>query len=293
MKKILYTSFMVLTLVFITPNVNAEETIYYTNYENIQMTESEYNNLLQLGFTEDEIYQMNYQTFVDNKDLNATLVSETTKYYKTTTVTKNGVSTSTTDVVTKAQYEQGVQEQKVARSGSFYDGLVETNYKLMRTNISQIDEYQYRYKVTLNWTTMPSTRSHDIIGIGFQQAYVQLNSSVHFQQNYTYSTGSSASSVTCVPLSGTMGGSAVFKLPTGSLSKLSSMLYYNVRKANDNNTVTHMDAGGDYSHATSTISETMAQRHSVNHSAGIILQDSIVNYYDDINVATASWYGTW
>jgi len=291
MKKILYTSFALLFIVCMTINVSAAGSTYYTNYNNIEMTEQEYNNLVQLGFTENEIYLMDLETFNDNKDIEATLISENVKYYKTTTVTRNGVSTSTSEEITKDEYTRASKEPIQSRAS--YDGIITTNYKTFRTNISYLNQYEYRYKSTMNWTTIPSTRSYDIIAIGFQQAYVQLNSTIYFQQQYTTSSGSSSTSITCVPLEFSTGASAVFKLPSGTLSALSSYIYYDVTKANDNITVTEMEAGGDYSHATSSISQTNAKKHSVNHGTGIVLDSSIEDYYDGIPVATATWYGTW
>ena len=289
MRKILYTGFLLLLLGSITPTVNA--TAYYTNYNNIEMTEQEYQNLVELGFTESEIYQMGNEEFLNNKDINATLVTEKEEYYKVTTITKNGLSTSTSEVISKEQYNKEKNSTNM-QTRSTYDGIVETTYKLMRTNISNLNANEYRYKVTLDWQQIPSTRSHDIIAIGFEPALVQLNSLVYFQQNYTNSSGSH-SSITCVPIEGSNGVSSVFKLPTGTLTALSSYLYYDVRKAASGITVTAMDAAGDYSHATSTVSESNAQLHSVNHVTGIELNSSISSKYDGINIALASWYGTW
>lgn len=290
MKKTLYISFLILLMISLTKNVKADENIFYTNLYNINMTEQEYNNLLELGFDENEIYHMTNDIFMDNKDIEATLESETIEYYKVTTVTQNGNTTSTSEIITKDEYETGSQGPQTRAS---YDGIIQTDYKTMRTNISQLSNVQFRYKVTLTWRNMPSKRSYDIIAIGFQPSKVQFNSSVLFQQQYTTSSGTSYTSVTCIPKQGSNGGSAVFKLPTGTMTALSSYLYYNVRKADDSITITEMDAGGDYSHATSNISESNAQNHTVNHAGGIILDSDIEDYYDDIGVATASWYGTW
>ena len=290
MKKTLYISFLILLMISLTKNVKADENIFYTNLYNIEMTEQEYDNLLELGFDENEIYHMTNDIFMDNKDIEATLESETIEYYKVTTVTQNGNSTTTTEKITEEEYENGSQGPQTRAS---YDGIVETDYKTMRTNISQLSSVQYRYKVTLTWKNMPSKRSYDIIAIGFEPAKVQMNSTVLFQQQYTTSSGSSSTSSSCIQKSGSNGGSAVFKLPTGTMSALSSYMYYNVIKAADNITVTTMYAGGDYAHATENVSEANAQRHSVNHAGGIILEDAVEDSFDDILVATASWYGTW
>lgn len=288
MNKFIYSCFAVLLLGITTPIVNAGT--YYTNYNNIEMTENEYNNLVELGFTEDEIYLMGNTEFEANKDIEATLVSATEKYYKTTTIIQNGITTTSSEVISKEQYELEKDATPVTRS--IYNGLVTTDYKHMLMEMSQLDDNEMRLKITLTWLNIPSTRSNDIIGIGFEQSVVGLNSSIYFQQNYTNSSGSH-SSVTSIPQEFSTGVSSVFDLPNGTISALSSYMYIDVRKNDDDETITDMDAGGDYAHATSTISETNAKKHTVNHISGIVLQSSIQDYYDGINVATASFIGTW
>ena len=288
MNKFIYSCFAVLLLGITTPIVNAGA--YYTNYNNIEMTENEYNNLVELGFTEDEIYLMGNTEFEANKDIEATLVSATEKYYKTTTIIQNGITTSSSEVISKEQYELEKDATPVTRS--IYNGLVTTDYKHMLMEMSQLNDVEMRLKITLTWLNIPSTRSNDIIGIGFEQAYVDINSSIYFQQNYTNSSGSH-SSVTSIKQTFNTGASAVFDLPNGTISALSSYMYYDVIKVDEDYTINNMDAGGDYAHATSTISETNALKHSVNHVSGIVLQSSIQDYYDGINVATASFIGTW
>ena len=64
MNKFIYSCFALLLLGITTPNVYASA--YYTNYNNIEMTENEYNNLVELGFTEDEIYLMGNEEFEAN-----------------------------------------------------------------------------------------------------------------------------------------------------------------------------------------------------------------------------------
>lgn len=289
MKKFIYSSFAIILFLLVVPTVNA--TAYYTNDNNIEMTEQQYNNLIQLGFTESEIYQMGNEEFEANKDVNATLVSENQQYYKTTTTIRNGITTKSSEVITEEQY-QAEKDSNTPQTRS-YDAIVTTEYKQMRTSISKYSDIKYRYKVTLTWLNMPSKRSYDIIGLGYQQAIVYMSlAGVQFQQNYTIS-GTNYSSVVCTPLEFDTGASAVFLLPSGTLSALSSYMYYEVLKYDDTYTITEMYAGGDYAHATSTISKTNAQKHSVNHGTGIVLQSSISGYYDGIPVAQAIWEGTW
>ena len=64
-KSYMYILLSLFIFAFCIGNVNASE---YTNYYGINMTEQEYNNLLNLGFTEDEIYYMSEESFELNKD---------------------------------------------------------------------------------------------------------------------------------------------------------------------------------------------------------------------------------
>lgn len=288
MNKFIYSCFALLLLGITTPVVHASA--YYTNYNNIEMTENEYNNLVELGFTEDEIYMMGNTEFETNKDIEGTSVSSTEQYYKTTTIIRNGITTTSSERISEEQYE--LEKDANQQTRSIYDGLVTTEYKHMLMHMAQLDDNEMRLKITLTWLNIPSTRSNDIIGIGFEQAYVDINSSLYFQQNYTNSSGSH-SSVTCIQQTFDTGASSVFDLPNGTISALSSYMYYDVIKVDEDYTVTEMDAGGDYAHATSSISETNALKHSVNHGTGIELQSSITSYYDGINVATATYLGAW
>lgn len=288
MNKFIYSCFALVLLGITTPNVYASA--YYTNYNNIEMTENEYNNLVELGFTENEIYLMGSEEFEANKDIEGTMVSSVGQYYKTTTITQNGITTSSSEIISEEQYE--LEKNANPQGRSIYDGAVETDYKYMHMNMTILDDNEMRLKVTLNWLQIPSTRSNDIIGIGFEQSLVELNSSIFFQQNYTNSSGSH-SSVTSIPQEFSTGVSSVFDLPNGTISALSSYMYIDVIKVDESYAITNMDAGGDYAHATSSISETNAKKHSVNHGTGIVLQSSIASYYDAINVATATYLGAW
>jgi len=287
MNKFIY---IITLILFLTPNIiKAKE--YYVNANNIKITQIEYKNLQQLGFTKDEINSMNLQEFINNKDIDATLISEEDQYYKTTNKIKNGNKISTFKLITENQYHNETKNYNYISYG--YDGIVETEYKHMHTSIIKIDEYQYRYKITLNWLKIPKVRSYDIIGIGIQPAYVKINSSIYAKQNYTYKNGTIKESITCIPIESKNGGSAIIKLPKGKIKKLSSYLYFNIKKVNDNNIVTHMEAGGDYAHAIKQTSYKNALKHTINYSKGIQLEHKIQKYYDGINVATASWYGIW
>lgn len=279
-KKNLYSYLFISLFIFVLSlgQVNASE---YVNYYGISMTSQQYNNLLQLGFSENEIYYMLEETFESNKDLNATLISKNDKYYKTIYTGLDGESYSME--VTENEYNN--QSHMDAR------GTVNTEYKNMVTVISQNGNY-FRYKVSVNWNRLPSVRSYDIIGIGFDDD-VYIASFVNF--NYTYCTTSSSNCTTSTlyydkkKLS--TGGSVVYKLPGSEARSLGAVLYYDVAK-DTTDTITRLDMYGDYSHATESVSSSVYTDYTINRY-GIVLGTSSSSSYDAIPTAQSTWGGTW
>lgn len=273
----MYIILSIFIFTFCIGNVNAA---VYENYYGIEMTNEEYNNLLNLGFTDHEIYLMNEETFEENKDIEATLIAKTNKYYKTTYTDLNG--TPYTMEITENEYNN--QSQMNQR------GTVNTEYKNMISTIARLDN-SFRYKVTVGWTNIPSTRSYDIIGIGFADD-VYISSLVNFSYSYANSNGDwTTSTLNYGKHKISTGGSAVYKVPSGDIRGLSAVLYYDVSKINSSQTITYLEMCGDYAHATTSISQSRAN----DHDTGIYGIDvfSNVNYFDEIPCALSVWGGTW
>ena len=221
----------------------------------------------------------------------------TTKYYKTITVVNAGDNilysmvnnNSYTEEITEEEYNNYDPNSIIVPLG-YSDGYTETTYKKMTSSITK-NGTKYRYKVVLDWKTMPSTRSYDIIGIGFP-ASVEPGFSATFNQNYCYTNGDCYTSVAHTPYVGVNGVGASFSLPSGSLVSLRQTLYADMIKSDSTSTIVAQYAYGDYSHATSSISSSNATRYVVS-AGGIVLESAIEGYYDEINKATATWTGTW
>jgi len=281
MKKYLF----VLLLLFV-PCVAFASDDYFLNYYGVEITNDEYSNLLELGFTEDEIYYLSEEEFNNNKDIIGSLESTTVRYFAN--IVRYDV---TGRIISNADMEITEEDYNAESVMPLSDGYVETTYKQMRTTIAKASS-KYRYKVTLTWKQMPSTRSYDIIGIGIQSALVYINSSLVFNQTYCVSSNCTNSSSYNSSNTSSTGAGVSFKLPTStSITSLRSYFYFDVSK-DTSNTITAMYAFGDYSHATKTISSSNAQGFYVDQS-GIVLSSSISSYYDTISTADAFWTGSW
>ncbi len=238
---------------------------YIVNNNGISIYKNEYANLLNLGFTDEEIYNMHIAEFENNKNLKGNIVSQNIVYLSED------------------------NPQKMIGLYRIQNGNVTTLSKKLTTTIIEVND-KYRYKVSLSWITIPSTRSYDIIGIGMDTSVKDYENPT-FQQNFCYSNNNCSSSNTYTINSSASGIGVSFKLPTQNLVSLNSYMYYDVLKRN-NAVLTSQNAYGDYAHAIRTISESDANNYFVNRS-GILLDSSIANYYDSMQTAIARWTGSW
>ena len=300
MKKFLYM-FLFATLVLLAPAVNASNEVYYTNNEGLGMTEIQYNNLLNQGFTEKQIERMDFETFNKNKDIEATIVAQKKQYVKTTTTMRNGIQTHTSQILTEDEMNEEVQAEKERNpyslrgaTGTYYNGASQNSYKIIFTTIAYLSTYDVmRYKVDTYWQMMPTTRSYDIIAIGIELPKVQIISGIDCRQDWRTSSDVSGYNTVCMPKTEGTGGSAMIDLPSGSLHILESYIYFTVDKKPGVNTITSLTATGDYAHATLNVSDDAYNYYNVNYVNGIEIDNPYANSYDDMNEAKAYFEGTW
>lgn len=248
---------LILLVLFSGCSVSASSKIINNN--NILISKTEYRNLLNLGFTEDEIMNMKQTEFDNNKDLIGTIVSRNT--------------TDTED----NNYQL------------LSNGYVNNIDKKTTISIISVNDY-YRYKVTVEWKQMPSARSYDIVGIGIDPS-VKIYSSLYFQINYCYSNNDCRNNSVFTHKVSSTGGTGIFKLPSGNLTSMSAYLYFDIAK-NTSSTITKLNAYGDYAHAMKSISLDNAKNHSINRG-GNSLDSSISSYYDNMATATTTLNCSW
>ena len=268
-----YFLFVMLGISSFLVNITNSSAHEIVNYNNIHMTQDEYSTLLNLGFTENQIYFMDQETYLNNKDLDATLISQTQRYYKTISPLYGN---SYTVEVSEEEYDNSESQNQIK-------GTVNTYYKTVVSSISQ-NGSKYRYNVSTLWKNMPSTRSFDIIGIGYSNSNIYINSSVYFSFTYADHYGNYTTSTQYYNKKSTStGGAAVYKLPSSSIASLSANLYYDVSK-NTSSTITTLSICGDYAHAQSTVSQSNVSDYGIGIS-GISLGPTLAAHYDAIPCA--------
>lgn len=295
MKKFLYVVGLASLLLFNYSNVNAANEAYFINKNNIEMTEKEYHNLLAIGFTKQQIDGMSYQTFTDSKDIEGAVVAESTKYIKTTTTMKNGVkSYKYYEFSSRDEIDSDIKHKNLRTYGSYYDGLSIDEYRILVTKIISLDDDQMMYKLDVDWLTMPTVRSTDIMGIGIEPSKVTIYSSIYCREDWITTNDEYGYDEVCAPKYENTGGSFLFELPTGSIRSLQSSIAFTVRKINPNTTLEVLNAVGDYAHATQTIyNNGVYNYYNVNHGSGIVIDVPYANSYESSVYSNAMFIGEW
>lgn len=294
MKKYLYSIVLATLILMSTTVVKASNEVYYTNRENIEMSEKEYYNLIGLGFSEKQIERMDEATFLENKDITATVLGDEGKFLKQTTIMRNGIKTYYIEEITEEEAILQSQEPTRGPAGIYYDGVFATLIIHVQNKIIGISNSTMRFKTDVEWLTMPTDHYNDIIGIGFEPDKVQYSSTVKFREDWLTSDNVFGNTTVCAPKSESTGGSAVFTLPSGSLVQLEAYAYFNVIKQSGVGTITELYTSGSYAHATSYVSiSNIFPHYSVEYYDGIDVDSTYGSYYDSTFPAYASFIGTW
>lgn len=108
---------------------------------------------------------------------------------------------------------------------------------------------------------MPYIRSYDIIAIG-KASNLITNGTIFFVQNYCYKSGNCSSNYEYIPKYSNSGNGASFQLvKEKNLTDIIITFFYDIKKSSSD-TITKLDAYGDYKHATKTISQEIS--YSIN-----------------------------
>ena len=258
--------------------INSVSAHQLTNYYGIQMSVDEYMTLLNLGFTDNEIYYMDVDTFNENKDLDAELIVQTNKYYKIVTPM---YGQSYVVEVSESEALNQLQNQTL--------GQVTTQFINEISSISA-NGSKYRYKNSVSWLSLPDNKSYDVIAIGFINS-VYINSLVYYKHSYMDSSGIWHNSTLYYDKKNTsLGGSVTYKIPS-ELYGLSAVIYFDVSK-NTTDTLTSLSMCGDYAHSLSQVTQYQAANHVIN-SAGIQFDSTVYNYFDAIPCAYANTIVNW
>lgn len=262
----------IITLLVSPMIVNADET-HYINNGKTTITAKEYENLQSLGFEPKEIYGMSEENFNKNKVLTGEVMKKIT--------------------LDTSEFPQLSLNPDVNIGGGIASpnnsAYAETHYKRMSVYIININDNHYRYKITLDWLNMPSKRSWDILALGYENT-VYVGVPTTFEQNWC-KNGSCYTSLSGNYYSYDDVEMVTFKLPSGTLTSLSSYMFYDVLRVDPSKVLEEITTIGDYAHATSTLSAAL-NKSDIEFLDEIWLQNH-ATYYDDIQAIELSQVVNW
>ena len=172
-----------LIFTFSTLQVKAEEEIFYTNLNGVEMTENEYNHIVNLlsdkkvtSITQDEFDE--YMTYE--------IIDRNVIYQK---VVSNEFGIVYEEEVTEEEYNasdlEGMESGIDGENPNSLDGYFETSYK--RLNVSLINASSYFILIgDLTWKQVPACRSYDVFAFRNVRFYY---SAVSGSQTYYVGTG--------------------------------------------------------------------------------------------------------
>lgn len=173
-------------------NVYAEG-VYFTNSNGVEMSESQYNKMLQI-FSETRVDMMTQEEFDKYKDSN--IISSNAIYEKETYKNRELVSV---ERITEEEFNNAPLAEATPYGGD--TGFVETSYKRLAAVIS--DNGGWSLTGALSWKKKPAYQSYDVFAYRFthfnysgfsgQQAYI-IGSNYYYIDYNTSSEGYKAQS---------------------------------------------------------------------------------------------------
>lgn len=332
-KKIIGVAVLLFASFFSANNVSAltlNENGNYINANGIEMTETQKENLLNLGFTEVQIEAMEREEFDKNKNLKGKVISQKNIYQKNTLVYINPdfiiYSTNIDDnyliyseeVTEEEYYSVSVDDNEVMPNG-LVNGETITEYKKLTSTIIEVGS-RYRLKADMQWRKMPKVRSKDLFTLTMDYWVSVAPGTIVAKQisGYNNICDKITQYKTTNPISGNTtrdGYAAAFQLPKDTdmtcettytdsfgvvhpstpympVNIINSYIYYEINP-NTSNVVT-INAYADYAHGTKTITFNPIMELSLtNEEIGISISinPKYEDSFDSMNTAHAALTG--
>lgn len=300
-KKIfLIVTTMILSISFAN-NVNADEKDYYVNNNNVNMTKEQYNQLLET-FSEESISVMSQEQFNHEIEMNYTTLKKNDvfmkmdinydKYGKVLDIIKTEIS--------EEEYNDVNPNSTKGACASFYpDGCYETTYKKIEIIYQgATSSHNERLALINHWKIMPSVRSHDVIGLWYNQSFTRSGYEGHniYTRNgvnygTTYTTSQNSSYIHTQGQSGSwLGGGVGISM---KLREYTDITYMEEQLFVEGHGGNNLEVRGSYQHATTTVSKANSMNYTfaplgVGNVFGFGT-DAIWNSYDGMLGVSITW----
>lgn len=236
---------------------------------------------------------VNAETISEDIEQTNDVVAENTKYYRLI-INKNN-----SDLMQLAGFGENssilveITEEEFLNSSAAdepYSTSIENSTLKLTSRISKYSNNTYKYEAIVEWKTIPSMRSYDIIGVGYYASVKQWGT-VNLRQEYCTTDDYCGETQGYYTYTGANGSAAMFYLPSGSLKSLKQSMYAIVEK-NTTSTIVEQLCKASYAHATKSVTYSQAKDFRID-AGGIILGDSIFYSYGTTANVNTTWTGTW
>lgn len=171
---------------------NFDSVVYYVNSNNVEMTEVNYNKLIQLGYTKRELEFLTLDEYIEKSGfiVKNTIVDT---YVQKTTINEMGTPNSTKQIISKQQallemeQKNNIHTRTATESSNYVDEYKEFSF-FGSTIIDSDGNKKYFVKVNMDWLITPEQRYTDIIALIISDA-VQIesqNSNIIFDSSFIY-----------------------------------------------------------------------------------------------------------
>lgn len=209
MKKFITFCLLILSLLFVTPNVFAYSEKAYTNDNGVSISYSVKENLLIMGLNETDINNLDQQQYDEFASMNIKYVIRQNQYVESVyEEDESGLVTNVENnyISEKEMKNRVLQSEEpiitYAKNSSAYTTRT-TEYKYMTVNATYYDSEgtlgTFYVRVTLKWLKEPAKRYEDVISIAFADnvqitseyingnQYPRFTATFSYRQEYRYS----------------------------------------------------------------------------------------------------------
>lgn len=264
--------------------VKAHEKVYFINSNNVEMTEEQYNYLLNF-YNKNSIMNMTNEKFQNEMSMKFTKKNISEKYIKTVTyVDSKGVATSNDYEISKEEYDNPISTYA---NNCYVDYAIEcweTTYKKLFIIDWVTGEgigATERILLTNDWKVMPVTRSYDVIGIRYDnitltnawgEQYALTLDDGFISTEYSYNGTNMNIQPNGVGISQNLYNST----PIYSLSN--RLIVEGIVTSN------HVARYGSYQHATKEVTLAQSKNYSFGNGLGqvFLFNSGIGSYYDNM-----------
>lgn len=188
MKKGLFASLLIVPSLLIGNNVYAEEDLTNEDVivQPINLTSDQVKQMEGLGFTKEEIDEMDEEEFEENKEYTGTVISQEEKYYKVETDYSN-----TINQITPVSEKEALSEISKENNTIMAHSAVTKSSSLlkMHTSASKLSNGNIKLKNSFRWLKQPQVAFKDVVGISHSASAVKVPGTANFSYAYTDGTG--------------------------------------------------------------------------------------------------------